>query len=263
MIHNGVAPYPGVIDALRRLKAAGRPVTLLSNAPARARNVIDRIVSIGVPRDLFGDAVSSGEEVWLNLRDRTDPFYAALGRRCLHLGTSWYGGLLAGLDLEAVERPDQADFILNAGPDLADEAASALLPLLRDAVARGLPMICANPDLVVVHGTTRIVCAGQVAKIYEGLGGTVRWHGKPYKSVYRRCLALPGFADTARVLAVGDSLRTDIGGAAAAGLDSLLIAGGIHAAEFGWRPGGTLDAAAVLERLGEARPTYVAPGFGW
>ena len=123
-----------------------------------------------------------------------------------------------------------------------------ILLCLRRSLARDLPMICANPDLVVMHGTKLVLCAGALAEWYENEGGKVRWHGKPYRSVYDSCLALLGITDRSRVLAVGDSLRTDIAGAAAAGLDSLFVIGGIHADEFGVVPDREPDLARIEPR---------------
>src|SRR3546814_9085355 len=102
-------------------------------------------------------------------------------------------------------------------------------------------MVCANPDLVVVVGGTRAICAGALAAHYERLGGAVAYHGKPYPPVYDRCLRLLGIEDRRRILGVGDSFRTDIAGANAAGIDSLLIARGIHAEELALPPHTTHD----------------------
>ena len=138
-------------------------------------------------------------------------------------------------------------------------------PLLRTALARDLPMVCANPDLVVMHGSRRALCAGALAKWYEEGGGRVRWHGKPFRSVYDTCLGLLAIKDRWRILAVGDSLRTDIAGAAGAGLDSLLIAGGIHAEEFrmvGDRPPDLTRVEAAI-RDGSYSPVGVAWRFCW
>jgi ribonucleotide monophosphatase NagD (HAD superfamily) len=126
-------------------------------------------------------------------------------------------------------------------------------------------MVCANPDLVVMHGDRLALCAGALAQWYEEAGGQVRWHGKPFKSVYDTCLELLGIEDRKRVLAVGDSLRTDIAGATGAGLDSVLIAGGIHAEEFGMignRPP-DLDRIAAALRSGSYSPVGVARSFCW
>lgn len=262
VLHNGVEPYPGVVAALEAMNRHAKRIVLLSNAPMRADVVAARVDRIGVPRALFHGVMSSGEEVWQCLRHRPDPFYAALGTRCLWLGPDRHGGMVEGLGLTVVEEPAAAEFILNTGPDELDDAATALLPLLRPAAARGLPMVCANADLHVMQGNELIVCAGQVAKVYEAMGGPVRWHGKPFRSVYDSCLTLLGIADRSRILAVGDSLRTDIAGAAGAGLDSLLVAGGIHADEMG--VGGTFDPNAGLERIGaEVRPTWVIERLVW
>jgi ribonucleotide monophosphatase NagD (HAD superfamily) len=126
-------------------------------------------------------------------------------------------------------------------------------------------MVCANPDLVVMHGGRLALCAGALAKWYEEAGGRVRWHGKPFRSVYDTCLGLLGIADRARILAVGDSLRTDIAGAAGAGIDSLLIAGGIHAEEFGMPGGRAPDLARIEAALsaGAYNPVGVAWALCW
>jgi HAD superfamily hydrolase (TIGR01450 family) len=124
-------------------------------------------------------------------------------------------------------------------------------------------MVCANPDLVVVHNGKPALCAGALAEEYQRLGGRVRWHGKPYPSVYDSCLHLLRIGDKRRILAIGDSLRTDIAGAAGAGIDSLFIAGGIHAAEFSSH--GVLDPDRIEAALNEdgLRPVAVASRFAW
>jgi len=233
VIHDGVAPIPGTIDCLRSLIAGGKRIVLLSNAPRRADDVVRRITAVGVPAGLYHHVMSSGEETWQHLKRRDDLFYAALGRRCLHIGSERDLEIREGLDLDYVEVPEEAEFILNTGPAGWDDRIEDYEPLLRKAIGRSLPMVCANPDLVVMRGSTLHLCAGALAKWYEEAGGQVRWHGKPFRSVYDSCLALLGIADRSRILAVGDSLRTDIAGAAGAEIDSLLIAGGIHAEEFG------------------------------
>jgi len=233
VIHNGAAPVPGALDCLRSLTAHDKRIVLLSNAPRRADDVVRRITRIGVPPGAYHHVMSSGEEAWQQLSRRDDPFYAALGRRCLHIGSERDMEIREGLAFEFVDTVEQAQFILNTGPAGWDDRIEDYEPLLRPALDRDLAMVCANPDLVVVHGGRLALCAGALAKWYEERGGRVRWHGKPYRSVYDSCLSLLGIEDRSRILAIGDSLRTDIAGASGAGLDSLLIAGGIHAEEFG------------------------------
>jgi HAD superfamily hydrolase (TIGR01459 family) len=263
VVHDGTAPFPGVLDCMERLIGAGKRLVLLSNAPRRSDDVVRRIARIGVPERLYHGVMSSGEEAWQYLHRRGEPFYAALGRRCLHLCSERDLEIREGLDLVFVDEPAEADFILNTGPAEWDDTTEDYAPLLHAARARGVPMVCANPDLVVIHDGRPALCAGARAEQYQAIGGRVRWHGKPYPSVYDSCLGLLGIADRRRILAIGDSLRTDIAGAEGAGIDSLLIAGGVHAAEFGSE--GMLDLdriAGAIEQSG-THPIGVAPRFVW
>ncbi len=181
------------------------------------------------------------------------------------MGPTRDDNMLEGIDLVRVGDIAGAEFILNTGPSEWDETVAQYEPLLRAARARDLPMICANPDLVVIHQGRRSICAGAVAQRYEAMGGRVRWHGKPFPSVYATCFALLEIEDRRRILAVGDSLRTDIAGANAAGIDSLLVTGGIHAEEFALGPGEQPDLerlAAGIAASGHA-PGGVIARFRW
>src|SRR6185312_934593 len=264
VLHDGTAPFPGVVDALSRLKQAGKRLCVLSNAPRRAHLVEQRMNEIGLVRGLYDHVHSSGEEAWQHLLRRDDPFYAALGRRCYHIGPARDDNMLEGVDLERVAEIEEAEFILNTGPSGWDETVEQYEALLREARARDLPMVCANPDLVVVSQGRRAICAGVVAQRYEALGGRVRWHGKPFRPVYETCFAALGIADRRRILAVGDSLRTDIAGANAAGIASLLVTGGIHAEEFGL-VGGQPDLDRLVEAVAASghRPDAVIAHFRW
>lgn len=265
VVHDGIAPTPGALECLRSLIDSGKRIVLLSNAPRRADDVVRRITEIGVRAGLYHHVMSSGEEAWQHLQRRDNPFYAALGRRCLHIGSERDTEIREGLDIAFVEAAEEADFILNTGPAGWDDQITDYEPLLRRALSRDLPMVCANPDFVVMRGSTLHLCAGALAKWYEETGGRVRWHGKPFRSVYDTCLGLLGIAERSRILAIGDSLRTDIAGAAGAGLDSVLIAGGIHAEEFGARgePAPDLVRIETALRAGSYNPIGVAWSFCW
>ena len=154
---------------------------------------------------------------------------------------------------------------MNTGPAGWDDRIEDYAAVLEPSLMRDLPMICANPDLVVMHGAKLALCAGALAQWYEDKGGKVRWHGKPYRSVYDSCLALLGVADRSRILAVGDSLRTDIAGADAAGLDSLFVLGGIHATEFGIPPENEPDLPRIEQALaaGPYRPVAIIRRLAW
>src|SRR5438876_6013480 len=153
VVHDGTAPFPGVLDCMGRLVEAGKRVVLLSNAPRRSDDVVRRIEKIGVPAGLYHGVMSSGEEAWQHLARRDDPFYAALGRSCLQIGSDRDLEMREGLDLDFVATAEEADFILNTGPAEWHDTIEDYAPLLDAARRRDLPMVCANPDLVVIlHG---------------------------------------------------------------------------------------------------------------
>ncbi len=260
VIHDGVSPYPGAVDVLKRLLAAGKPSVLLSNAPRRAHVAQLGMRAMGITDGLYTGIVTSGEVAHRMLRDRTDPFFAALGSRVYHLGPERDRNVIEGLELELVPRPGQAGFVLNTGPD--DERSPTDLADYEDelhqCLAAGLPMLCANPDLEVIRGGLRMICAGLLTQRYEALGGTARWVGKPDPAVYGPVLEMLGLARS-RVLAVGDSLRTDIAGAAGVGIDSCWVLGGIHAAELDGDPAAAEQAA----RQAGVAPVAGLPAFVW
>jgi HAD superfamily hydrolase (TIGR01459 family) len=263
VVHDGTAPFPGVLDCMGRLIEAKKRVVLLSNAPRRSDDVVRRIARIGVPAGLYHGVMASGEEAWQYLARRDDPFYAALGRRVLHIGSERDLEIRDGLDFDFVETPEEADFILNTGPAGWEDTIADYAPVLGAARERDLPMVCANPDLIVIHNGRPALCAGALAEEYERLGGRVRWHGKPHPSVYDSCLALLGIAERRRILAIGDSLRTDIAGAAGAGIAALLIAGGVHAGEFTANGGLNTGSIAAALRESGTNPVAVAARFVW
>jgi HAD superfamily hydrolase (TIGR01459 family) len=194
------------------------------------------------------------------LRDRTDPFFAGLGNRVYHLGPERDRNVFETLALHLVATPGEADFVLNTGPDDLGSATDlgAWETLLLSCRAAELPMVCANPDLEVIRGGNRLICAGLLTQRYEELGGRTRWIGKPDPAIYAPVLEMLAVAP-ARVLAVGDALRTDIAGAASVGLASCWILGGIHGEELGGDPT-RIDAAAAAAGLA---PVACLPAFVW
>jgi HAD superfamily hydrolase (TIGR01459 family) len=265
-VHNGIAPFPGAKEALRRLKQSGKRVLLLSNAPRRASAIVEQLARIhGIGDDLYDSVLTSGEVAWQALQRRDDAQHAKLGTRALHIGPERDLGMFEGNGIVRVTDPAIADFILATGPNMDDQDVEAHMRVLEAALRRALPLLCANPDLEVIRGETRLVCAGAIAQRYADLGGEVIYHGKPHAVTYRAALEALGDPDPARVLCIGDGLRTDILGANRAGLPSAFIPGGIHDTELGIRMGETPDparVAALLARFG-ASSTYVLPALRW
>ena len=260
VIHDGVRPYEGAADCLHRLQDAGKRCVLLSNAPRRAYAAEAMLRDMGLAPTLYAGLMTSGEAAHLALRTRTDPWFAALGRRVWHLGPERDRNVMDGLGLEIVASPAQAEFVLNTGPDdhRGAQEVAAFEAVLNECIHHGLPMICANPDLEVIRGGVRVICAGALAARYEQLGGTVRSLGKPDPAIYQPVMDLLG-ATKARTLAVGDSLRTDIAGAAAAGIHSCWVLGGIH----GEALGGDHGAAEAEAHAAGLHPVAIVPRFVW
>ncbi len=220
VVHNGVSVFPHTLPALRALKAAGKKIWLLSNAPRRAARVREHLAILGVTTDMYDGVMTSGEASYLALRDG---LLSVWGPRCLMLGESYGADLLAGLPVMPVHNVADADFVLATGvPGGTLEANRAVLS---QACAQGLPLLCANPDRVVHVGDDLYLCPGTLADHYEGLGGAVTWFGKPHAAVYDAVLAAMG---SRQVLALGDGMQTDVKGAVAAGIDVALVTLGIH-----------------------------------
>jgi len=241
VIHNGREAFPVACEALARFRAAGGEVVLISNAPRPNAGVIAQLDLLGVPRDAYSLVVTSGDATRTLLRqrapgpawklgpDRDDPLYDGLG-----------------VEFSDLER---AAFISCTGPfDDETETPEDYRERFRGAAARGLAMICANPDIVVQRGDRLIYCGGALAQLYEALEGAVLMAGKPHAMIYDLALAEAaklrgGAVDRARVLCVGDGPRTDLRGANAQGLDALFIAAGIHGQEILAK--GNLDVAMM------------------
>lgn len=232
VIHDGVSLYPGVQDCLQHLADQGKPYAMLSNAPRRASAIAQGMAQMGLPAALYPHIMSSGEATWRGLKERREAWFDGVGNRCLHIGPERDANLFDDTSLVRVDTIAEADFILNTGPWEDGETIDDYEQQLAEGAARALKMICANPDLEVIRGGRRIICAGSLAKRYEELGGDVLYYGKPYPPIYDSCLHLIGDPRPSRVLAIGDSLRTDIAGAAGMGMDSILVLGGLHGEAF-------------------------------
>jgi HAD superfamily hydrolase (TIGR01459 family) len=232
VVHDGKRHHPAAADALIRFKQQHGPVVLLTNAPRVPAEVALQCASYGLPSDCYDAIVSSGgaarEELERRSTGRTLPLY--------YIGPDRDLPMIEGLD---VRRTDiaQADVALAIGlRDDLTETPDDYGGELQALAARGLTMLCANPDLVVHRGERLVYCAGALAQAYEAIGGRVVYYGKPHLPVYESALAtlttLLGRAPR-RPLAVGDGLLTDIKGANAAGLEALFIADGVHGEEIG------------------------------
>jgi HAD superfamily hydrolase (TIGR01459 family) len=265
VIHDGVNAFPPAVETLRQLRDAGKRTLLLSNAP-RPNHAVQRMMQrMGIDDDLYTDILTSGEAVRRALQSPPDLWWTQLGQRVFLLGPERDRPVIDGLPLANAVSPAEADFVLNTGPDDHRNPSdmAEFEPVLRDCIDRGLPMICANPDLAVIRGGVRVLCAGALAARYQELGGDVRSLGKPDPAIYQPVLQRLDLQPD-RVLAVGDSLHTDIAGAAGVGIDACWVLGGIHGASLADGNGGydPVKAEAAAEASG-VRPVATLPAFVW
>jgi HAD superfamily hydrolase (TIGR01459 family) len=235
--HNGLRPYDAAVDALRRFRDKGGVVLLLTNAPRPWTAVRAQLDGMGAPEDSYDAIVSSGDAAKAAVAS------GVWGRKLFHIGAPKDEPFFEGADIDRVPL-DQAEAIVCTGLFDDDvETPQDYADTIAAGVARGLKLLCANPDIVVDKGDRRIFCAGAIAEAYRDAGGEPVYFGKPHLPIYdlaRQVLEEKAgrSIDARRILAVGDGVKTDVAGAGAAKLDCLFIIGGLAAAEIGRRDGG-------------------------
>lgn len=235
VLHNGETAYAGVPEALANFRAKGGHVLLLSNAPRPSDALPVMFEQMGIPHDVYDGILTSG--------DATKTYLASheCGTRCYLIGMERHLTLFEGTGVARVSE-DEAEFILAASLfDAETEGPEDYRAQLEALAARKLPLVCANPDIVVESGDRHIYCPGALARLYEELDGKVIYLGKPHLPIYAmartKLAALAGRQiPDARILAIGDGILTDMKGADAAGIDALFITGGIAAADCGDHP---------------------------
>jgi HAD superfamily hydrolase (TIGR01459 family) len=241
VVHDGVTASAPACEALIQARAGGATVVLITNSPRPSEQVARQLDKLHVPRASYDAIVSSGDVTRGVIAERA-------GQSLFHLGPARDNSIFKGLNV-ALAPLDRADYVVCSG--LNDDEVETPEDYRETLVAmrkRNLFMVCANPDVVVERGPRLVYCAGALADIYAGMGGNVLYAGKPYRPIYDMALkkaadAAGKSAPLARVLAIGDSVRTDLKGARDIGIDFLFVTSGIHAAQLGGR--GTLDAGAL------------------
>jgi HAD superfamily hydrolase (TIGR01459 family) len=261
VVHNGVAAFPSACEALTRFRAGGGSVVLITNAPRQNDVVIGLLDKLAVPHDAYDAVVSSGDVTREMIERRRN-------ERVFHIGPERDHSVFTGLDIRFTP-VEEADYAVCSGLyDDTRETPDDYRDILDRMLRRRLFMVCANPDLVVERGSTLVYCAGAIADLYEKLGGEVLWAGKPHRPIYDAALAQAAQVrgrppSSARVLAIGDSIRTDLTGAHTVGIDCLFVTGGIHAEELGGRDNPDVSTLAQMFALAGAKPVAVTPRLAW
>lgn len=262
VVHDGVRAYASAVEALARFRAGGGTVVLLTNAPVPIHRVEAMLEARRVPPGTYDAIVSSGEIALAHIRDKGYRAVSFIGPR--------------QRDAAFFERASAADVPLGRAEAIVctglTDDVNETVDSYRDVLARGqvlgLPFVCANPDLVVDVGGRLFLCAGALADAYEKLGGSVYWAGKPHATAYTAAKACAErlrrqSVQDEKILVIGDAIRTDLAGAARAGLDAIFVAGGIHRHEA--MTGSAIDPAKLAALFPPGTPPALAamPALAW
>ena len=261
VVHNGLSVHPHACDALMRARARGGVVILVTNAPRPSEQVSRQLEKLHCPREAYDAIVSSGDVTRSVMQERH-------GQSVYHLGPERDRSIFGGLDVRFAPL-ESADYVICTGLENDDiETPEDYRARLEIMLSRKLFMVCGNPDVVVERGSTLVYCAGALADLYATMGGKVLYAGKPYRPIYEK--ALTKAEDAAghkvahdRVLAIGDSVRTDLKGARTIGIDFLFVTSGIHAEELGSRENPDAGALAATFVAAGGMPKAIMRELRW
>jgi HAD superfamily hydrolase (TIGR01459 family) len=261
VVHNGVVAFPAACDALMRARSRGAAVVLITNAPRPSEVVARQLEKLHVPRETYDAIVSSGDVTRSVIQSRR-------GQTLFHMGPERDHSIFTALNVKFAPL-ESADYVVCSGLDDDEiETPEDYRARLELMLTRKMFMVCGNPDVVVERGDKLVYCAGAIADMYRTMGGDVLYAGKPYPPIYDMALAKAAAAvgkavPLERVLAVGDSVRTDLTGARAAGIDFLFVTSGIHAEELGGRDKPDSDALESVFTAAGDMPKAVMRHLVW
>lgn len=254
VLHDGQQPYPGAVEALSALKRAGKTVALISNSGKRAEPNERRLLTLGFEAGSWDHFVSSGEVAWRSFHNMAGSGALRAGTSCLLISRDGDRSAIEGLPLVLTERGDDAELVLIAASEGDRYDLDHYRKLLGPAAARKVSCFCTNPDRIMLTAVGPRFGAGEIADLYEQLGGSVTRVGKPYPAIYEAVLGLAGNPDRHDVVCIGDSVDHDIAGGNAAGVATALVLSGILADNS--------DLDGLFDRL-DARPDYILDAFHW
>ncbi|MBT4354555.1 MAG: TIGR01459 family HAD-type hydrolase [Rhodospirillaceae bacterium] len=262
-IYNGKALFPGIKLLLENLKARQKTIIFLSNSPQLPNVVAQRLSRLGLSTLHYDLLVTSGGEANEQLLSGISPVISSFNGLVFELGPNRFPNALPINKFTTTESIEEANWIFNAGPDKESNRLEDYKNLLMGAKQRDLPMLCTNPDKLVFHGEERQLCAGGIAEFYESIGGNVSYIGKPYPTVFEKCLEFTDNFDKKKVIMIGDNLETDIIGADSIGIDSVLIASGVHQLSDSIKNSISSNRLLNLEKKFETKATFVMTWLAW
>jgi HAD superfamily hydrolase (TIGR01459 family) len=269
VLHDGSAAYDGVVKALSFLKSRNKKIYFLSNAPRRASKVAAFLGGLGIGDNLYDFILTSGEAAYLELKQNQDDNFKIFGRKYFYIGPKKDIDLLACLEYSMTNDPSQANFAITTGFDGDNSKLEEKLPFIKEAKKYDLPLICVNPDLIIVKQSgLEVICAGLLAREYEKIGGQTHYYGKPFNKVYQMLYDIISKDQQVqiskkKILAIGDGMETDVKGAKDFGIDSALVTGGILCNQLGVKYGQVANKeklSAICEAYGFF-PEFVVPAL--
>ncbi|MCK5374204.1 MAG: TIGR01459 family HAD-type hydrolase [Alphaproteobacteria bacterium] len=235
VIHDGVKLFDGVAECLMHLKERKKHVIILSNSGRRAKKNAERLRGFGITEEHYNDIITSGEITWQGLNDQNDGYFKEIGKKCVIISRGEDDcSIVDGLDVEVVDDPKQASFLLIAGTDAPHKTIEDYEPILKQCARYNLKAICANPDDIGVMGSVNVFGPGTLAARYKDFGGIVEYIGKPHSMIFQYCIRLlqeqgvyPG-----QTVVIGDAMAHDILGGSMVNIDTCLVKRGLHYSVF-------------------------------
>lgn len=268
VLHDGVKAFDGVVDCLKELKDRKKHVIILSNSGKRAEQNRDRMEDLGISSNLYNEIITSGEVTWQGLSGQAEGYFKGIGNKCIVISRGGDRSIVNDLDVEVVEDPKDATFLIISGADSPEKTVEDYEPLLKRCARYKLKAICANPDSLGVMGGKNIMGPGTLAARYKDFGGIVQFIGKPHQPIFQHCIRLlqeqgiyPG-----QTVMIGDTMAHDILGGALVNIDTCLVKRGIHSSVFKNCEGPsevdkTLD--ILVRQYNNVRPKYLVDDFIW
>jgi len=268
VLHDGVQSFDGVIECLKELKDRNKYVIILSNSGKRAENNASRMADLGISPDLYDKIITSGEVTWQGLNNQSEGYFKDIGKKCILISRGGDRSIVEELEIDIVENPNEATFLLISGSDAPEKTLEDYEPILKECARYKLKAICANPDSLGVMAGKNIMGPGTLAARYKDFGGIVEYIGKPHKLIFQHCIKLlqeqniyPG-----QTVMIGDTMAHDILGGSLVNMDTCLIKRGIHNSVFkNCQDLKEVDKALdiLVRQYNNVRPKYLADNFEW
>ncbi|MGH1455310.1 MAG: TIGR01459 family HAD-type hydrolase [Alphaproteobacteria bacterium] len=268
VLHDGERAYDGVIDCLTELRRRKKHVIILSNSGKRAEKNADRMNDLGITPDLYNDIITSGEVTWRGLDQQSDGYFKNIGKKCVIISRGGDRSIVDGLDVEVVDDPKDANFLIISGSDAPEKTMEDYESLLKASARYKLKAICANPDSLGIMGGRNIMGPGSIAARYKDFGGIVEYIGKPHQPIFQHCIRILQENDIypGQTVMIGDTMAHDILGGSLVNIDTCLVKRGIHSSVFKHceNPAEVDKALDVLVRqYNNVRPKYLVDNMIW